>query len=317
MFGKAKAAAADDGSKVDKKLYKAILNSGAGRLGMKDTSQYINVNYQFRKGNMREYLENARQKITTFGSSNFDMATIINSGALYVITSWQYLLQLKEIYPNNIPVYKRQPIVAYTDTDSILFDADKVLPEVVESMIMSNEIGTWENDAFTVTWSEKASCNTAVIFGKKSYFLLNEDDKGFKDIVVHNKGLPTKEVVKHFYEDSYLKKDVLDEMIDKGTLQICYQHIAKERDEADLSRKTFYNEYITKRLNIAELGGSFKKNGFFYNYSFMPKVVSNDDTKVNFTHSPCHYIDCTYCSEWYFNLAQSLEAYNWKFDRIV
>lgn len=319
MFGKAKAAAADEGSKVDKKLYKAILNSGAGRLGMKDTSVYTHVHYQFKKGNIQEYLENARQKITTFGSSNFDMATFINSGALYVITSWQYLLQLKEIYPNNIPIYKRQPIVAYTDTDSILYDSDAVLPEIVAAMEMSNEIGTWQGDHFQVTWSEKSKCNAAAIFGKKSYFLLNEDEKGFKDVVVHNKGIPNREVVKQFYTDSYLKKHVLDEMLEKGIVNITYQHINKERDEHDLSRKKFYNETVTKKLNVAELGGKHTKHGYFYNYSFMPRVIPSpcETTIVHFTHSPCHYLDCSYCLEWYFNLAQSLEAYNWKFDRIV
>ena len=317
MFGKAKAAAADDGSKVDKKLYKAILNSGAGRLGMKDTSQYINVNYKFSKPDIREFLENARAKITTFGSSNFDMATFINSAGLYIITSWQYLLQLKDIYPNNIPLHERHPIVAYTDTDSILYDSDNVLPEVVDSLIMSNEIGIWENDHFKITWSQKYDCNTAVLLGKKSYLLLNEDEKGFKDVVVHNKGIPTKQVVKQFYDGAYLKKSVLDELLSTGRVSINYQHILKTRDTNDLSQKTFFNETISKKLNVAELGGSHLLHGGLYNFSFMPKIPTKESEQVYFTHSPCHFLDCEYCVEWYFNLAQSIEAYNWKFDRII
>jgi hypothetical protein len=316
MFGEAKALSADEGNKVDKKLYKMILNTGAGRLGMKDVSYMTTVDYEFNENLEDVYHENTKQNITSFGRSNFELAVFINSAALYVITRAQYLLQLSEIYPDNIPLWKREPTVLYTDTDSILFCKSKVLPEVYETFKISNDIGYWENNRFLDTWSVKSRCNAVLILAKKSYVLLNQDKQGLKEVAIHSKGVPVREVAKEFFENGYIKRDLVMQLLESGSTSLSFGGILRKAVDTDYSMKTFVNHTYTKKINVARLGFDDQLDRAIYNYEFLPKIPSQFDY-LNFVHHPCEYIDCDYCAKWYFFVSQSLEHYNFRFDRLI
>jgi hypothetical protein len=315
LFGDAKSKAADDGNKVDKKLYKMILNAAAGRLGMKDVSKMTNVSFEKMMHDNLVYHQNSNLSVTTFGKSNYEIAVFINSAALYIITRAQYLLQLKDIYPDNIPLHSRISSVVYTDTDSVLFSRDDVLDEIYNSFVISNDVGKWENDKFNDTWSVKYNCNAVIILAKKSYFLLNKDEKGYKDVTIHSKGFPLCEVKKMFYEDDYLKMDLFKALLESDNVEIKYNGIIKKIVPEDLSQKTFINWEYKKQLNVVKCG----PNTSIYpiaTYKFLPEIKSGKEL-LTFTHSPCCYLDCEACRQWYFKIRQSLENYNYKFDRLI
>jgi hypothetical protein len=314
MFGAAKAEAADNSNKVDKKLYKMILNAGAGRLGMKDVSRMTNVNFTLDANNVKTFHNSKTQDETTFNKSNFEWAVFINSAALYVITRAQYLVQLKEIYPNNKHVWDREITCVYTDTDSILFARDQVLDEVYETFTISNAIGVWKDNEFQSTWSVKDNCNACAIMGKKSYFLLKRDAKGLKDVAVHSKGVPTCHVLKKFYQNGYLKEEVLKALLDNSSESISFEGIFKRADKDDLSYKTFENKEFKKKINIAKTG-FVAESMFAQAYSFLPQVKQS--RYLTLIHSPCSYFNCPYCDEWYLHIEQSIEYYNFKYDRII
>jgi hypothetical protein len=311
MFGAAKAQSADKGNKVDKKLYKMVLNAGAGRLGMKDVSSYTTVNYELKNDFSRLFEKNTTEKITSFGRANFELATLINAAGLYIITRQQYLLQLKDIYPDNIPLWDRTPAVIYTDTDSVLFDRDLCLPEVYNELVFSNEIGSWENDTFKNTWSVKAKCNAVVVLGKKSYFMLQKDELGYKDVAMHSKGVPSQHVAAKFYKDNYMLMDVVKKLLLEKQLLITFPGIIRKKVQEDLSRKLFHNWEYNKKINVTTLG----MDPFIPKFSFLPNIYQDDF--LSFTHSPCEFQNCKHCNPWYCHIKQSLNAYNWKYDRIL
>jgi hypothetical protein len=244
------------------------------------------------------------------------LAVFINSAALYVITRAQYLLQLSEIYPDNIPVWNRKPTVLYTDTDSILFCKDRVLPEVYKCFQISNDIGSWENNQFSDTWSVKANCNSVLILAKKSYVLLQKDDKGLKEVCIHSKGVSVKEVAKEFFDGDYIKKDLVLKLLDSGSHTLKFDGILRKQVDVDLSMKTFTNHTYTKKINVVKLGFDEMVDRVVYNYEFLPKIPSQIDY-LNFVHHPCEYTDCQYCKTWYFFVAQSIEHYHFRYDRII
>ena len=317
MFGKAKATAADEANKVDKKLYKMILNAGAGRLGMKDVSRMTNVNFELSDDHVPTFHDNKQGDETSFNKSNFEWAVFINSAALYVITRAQYLLQLKDIYEDNRHVWERHTSVAYTDTDSVLFSLDHVLPEVYESFVMSNEIGTWRDNEFQATWSVKSNCNACAILGKKSYFLLKRDKNGLKDVATHSKGVPTCQVLKKFYDaNNYMREDILKELLDTKSTPVVFNGIFKRATKDDLSYKTFENKEFKKKINVTRCGFDIKTMHATA-YSFLPNIPSSTSQYLTFTHSPCSYFACPYCDEWYLHIAQSIDYYHYRYDRII
>jgi hypothetical protein len=317
MFGKAKATAADEANKVDKKLYKMILNAGAGRLGMKDVSRMTNVDFELNESEERTFHANKTSDCTTFNKSNFEWAVFINSAALYVITRAQYLLQLKDIYEDNRHVWERHTSVAYTDTDSVLFALDHVLPEVYASFIMSNEIGRWKDNEFLATWSIKSNCDACAILGKKSYFLLKRDAKGLKDVAMHSKGMPTCQVLKKFYDANlYMREDVLKELLDNRSTPVTFNGIFKRANKDDLSYKTFENKEFKKKINVTKCG--FDPDLMYATaYSFLPSIPSTVSPYLTYTHSPCSYLNCPYCDVWYLHIAQSINYYNYNYDRLL
>lgn len=323
MWGGAKADAAEQSDKVNKKLYKMVLNAAAGRLGMKDLSSYTTVDYELNEQNADIYHENYRSKQYMVGKSMYELAVFINSGALYVITRMQYLCQLKDIYPNNKPVWERHSSIAYTDTDSVLYSKQHMLPEVFESLIISKEIGTWNDDEFKTTWSIKTSaeeCDAALILGKKAYMLLkyNEEKKGYTDVALHSKGIPLTITRKFFFDEKdCLRKDRLEEFLQfTKTTTFEYEGILRKSIEGDLSRKEFYSTILTKALSVCQLG-SASLDGKVNLFQFLPAIPNENEPLCVFTHHPCEYADCEYCKEWHFRAEQSLDSYTWLFDRIL
>jgi hypothetical protein len=182
---------------------------------------------------------------------------------------------------------------------------------------MSNEIGVWADDEFKATWSVKSDCNACAILGKKSYFLLQRDSKGLKDVAMHSKGMPTCQVLRKFYDiNHYMKEDVLKELFDNQSTSVSYNGIFKRADKDDLSFKTFENIEFKKKINVTKCGFNINTMQFTA-YSFLPEIKSSTTPYLTYTHSPCSYFDCPYCDVWYLHLAQSLNYYNYQYDRLL
>jgi hypothetical protein len=118
-----------------------------------------------------------------------------------------------------------------------------------------------------------------------------------------------------FYEDDYLKMDLFKALLESDNVEIKYNGIIKKIVPEDLSQKTFINWEYKKQLNVVKCG----PNTSIYpiaTYKFLPEIKSGKEL-LTFTHSPCCYLDCEACRQWYFKIRQSLENYNYKFDRLI
>jgi len=319
IFGREKADAAEGQQTVMKKLYKMILNAGAGRLGMKEVNTYTNVVMDVsEKGTAT--LQNTRSAISHLGRSVFELAVFINSAGLYIITRMQFLLQLKDIYYGAEPFWARAPSVFYTDTDSVLFDSEKILDDVRNVIVSSKEIGTWQTDHYYDTYSTKSKCDVAIIFGKKSYILgnLSKNSPGKYALSdIHSKGVKISEMTKQLTIDEVnLNMDLLKQIFEDSGMELQYNQILKQVVRSDLSRKLFQNSILRKKVNLARVGRDFamEKEPYKLDLSFLPCVASDSEHLI-YTHSPCQYINCNYCRDFRTVHAHCIELYNWKYDR--
>jgi len=319
IFGKLKANAASNNDEVLKKIYKMLLNATAGRLGMKIVATYEDVEHSFNEFH-DTFKVNKRSKKVTLNNSDFYIATFINAYGAFIITSWQYKLQLKSIY-NKIPMYERVKTVLYTDTDSIAYNMNEILDEVESSIVYSKDIGNYsiEDKDFNVTFSIKAECNLFIGFAKKSYILADINNAG--DWCLHSfmhKGIPANELRKHFLISNHnnafvINKKLLHETFTSGQALLSYDHIKRITDPNDMSLKTFENITLTKRFNYLTLGLSANSNDQLFNYSFQPLIKLEpcvEDFICDATHSPCSYVKCIYCREFTFHMGSKIVNFN-------
>ena len=309
LLGDFKADAATEGNVVMKKMAKMLLNASAGRLGMREKAKYTETIKIFNGETIIQ--KNEKSWKSDLSQNVIEIASIIVAYGHYNLIRSVLLVELANLY-NDKPFWENAPINLYNDTDSIIVDESKLLPEVkhwIESN-ESKEIGCWDgkND-FNVTWGiktkkESKKANALFVLAKKSYLVLNEDENGnFKNVMIHSKGINVVEFTKYFLkEDGFVDVEKIHSFIKEGSHLFKYDYIKKSIEKQDYIQKTFTNTTQEKLISLAELG--VHKEEFMSQNSFLPKIAVSE--YLSFTHHPCCYTECQYCNQWYFRNRQQL-----------
>lgn len=170
LLGRAKANAQQNDNKSLKKLIKLLLNSTAGKLAQKVTNKF---HFYDGKWNIKYEAEN-------WNASTHYLAAFVTSYSNHILYSTFYDLE-SDFISNKIGLAARKGALCYCDTDSIFFD--KTLCKQL-TFDISDDIGTYANYQFGITWSTKyPNANGIIIVGKKSYFILDYNKPKQKIII--------------------------------------------------------------------------------------------------------------------------------------
>jgi hypothetical protein len=312
LLGDTKAEAAESGNEVVKKLSKMLLNASAGRLGMREKARYTETFKIFdEEGN--HTLTNDKLWKTDLSQNIIEVAQIIVAYGHYNLFRSIILVELANLY-NDKPFWENTPINLYNDTDSIIVDDSKLLPEV-RNWIESNEskeIGCWDGkNEFRVTWGcktkkAKKKANALFVVAKKSYMVLNEvEPEKFKNNMTHSKGINVMNFSNYFNkEDGDVDQEKIYKFIKDGGYTFKYDYIKKDIEQSDYIQKTFTNATQEKLIQMVKLG--VQKDEFMAENSFLPKIEQSE--QLSFTHHPCCYDNCPYCKDWFFRNRQQIQG---------
>lgn len=218
------------------KLCKLIMNSVSGKLAQKVTCKYYSQRGETRRGHYT-ILDNSSEEYTDYSSSLHYLSSFITGYANWILFSTACKLNF---YSNNYPsnLSSRAGILLYTDTDSIVFDANKTS---YTNFVISEQLGSWNEDKcdFDITWKEEhaGEIKKLIVLARKSYALIGNNNS-IVDLKL--KGIHTREAHNFTYESL---KIISSREFSKKTIRFAglkSEHFSKTKD-------------IIKRISETEL----------------------------------------------------------------
>jgi hypothetical protein len=310
-FNSVKAEASNEGDENLKKIAKLFMNCIPGKFTPRPINKHRRIDYSFDEDDYQETLSLVTTD-DTLNTHNY-IGTFIVGAAKYVMMRFAYNANLKEIY-DQVPFHERVGCI-YTDTDSGLIDLDKVLPEVVSSIKIDTELGTWNDDLreYDTTWSQKEAANGCFVLSPKSYCLFNKSIKNgverWEPVCLKQKGTPMAVVEKYFTIDDgrALNIDIIRQVLKEGKLTMKFEGLNKYLNkEKSVLNKEFENKVLTKSCSIVKLNCTTETVKHF-----IPAIQKSEYTW--YTHPACQFKECNICLEWRTKFHTQLNAsYNAK-----